>query len=202
MTEKTSNSERQNANHGTLFPQDAIDKLSEAVSAGKSIHISGGLGSGKGALLSLLAGFLHKDAEVMFVNENYFPRIILPGSAKECVPSEKPTGVALFFDPVWNVVRPRPDAAVIDGDDVLRSYQDDSELTNDEYLPYQHDDTLLEFTVYKGIQVLSAGIRSLEEMTSHIREYRGNEAVLNYDIEVSLCSTDESNSIKVKELKA
>lgn len=201
MTENTSNSDSQNANHGTLFPQDAIDKLSEAVSAGKSIHIAGGLGTGKGALLSLLAGFLRKDSEVMFVNENYFPAVLLPSVPKEYVLAGKPTGVALFFDPVWNIVRPRPDAAVIDGDDVLRSYRDESELANDEYLPYQHDDTLLEFTVYKGIQVLSAGIRSLDEITSHIQEYRGKDAVLNYDIEVSISCAEGSGAVKIKELK-
>lgn len=202
MTENTTNSASQTQDNGNLFAQDVIDRLSGAVSAGKSIHIAGGLGSGKGALLSLLTGSIHKGAEVMFVDENYFPSVILPGSAKEYIPSEKPKGVALIFDPVWNILRPRPDVAIIDGDDVLRSYHDASELTNEEYTPYQHDDTLLEFTVYKGVQVLSAGTRSLDEITSHIQEYRGKDAVLNYDIEVIISYSEESETVKIKELKA
>lgn len=165
---------------------DIPESLSQAVSEGKSIHISGGAGSGKGALLGLLRDALDDNAEVMFVDERYMPEILLPGPAKEYIPSKKPTGIALFFDPVWNIVRPRPDVAVIDGDNVLQSYQDNAELTNEEYLPYQHDDTLREFTVYKGIQVLSAGERSLAEMNAHLQEYRGADATLNYDIEVTI----------------
>jgi hypothetical protein len=200
MTENTNHSVEHTSVVSNLFPQEAFDKLSEAVSAGKSIHIAGGLGSGKGALLNRLSEFLPDNAEVMSVNENYFPAILLPGCTKEYIPSEKPAGVALFFDPVWNIVRPRPDAAVIDGDDVLRAYHDEPELANDEYLPYQHDDTLLEFTVYKGIQVLSAGIRSLDEMNSHIQEYRGQEARLNYDFEVTIGGVSHEN-VEVTELK-
>lgn len=167
-------------------PSEVPDSLYRAVLEGKSIHISGGAGSGKGTLLRALSDLLRSDAEVMFVDENYYPAIILPGGVKEYIPSEKPAGVALFFDPVWNIVRPRPDVAVIDGDNVLQSYRDESELTNDEYRPYQHDDTLREFIVYKGIQVLSAGERSLAEMTAHLQEYRGQDATLNYDIEVTI----------------
>lgn len=175
---------------------DAPDSLYRAVLEGKSIHINGGAGSGKGTLLRLLSDLIRSDAEVMFVNENYYPAIILPGGAQEYIPSEKPIGVPLFFDPVWNIVRPRPDVAVIDGDNVLQSYRDESELTNDDYRPYQHDDTLLEMTVYKGIQVLSAGTRSLAEITSHIQEYRGKDASLNYDIEVTIKAPSSQDAEK------
>lgn len=163
---------------------EAPENLLQAALTGKSIHISGGAGSGKGMLLRTLMDVFDESIEIMFVDDNYYPQIILPGGAKEYIPSEKPIGIPLFFDPVWNVVRLRPDIAVIDGDNVLQAYHDESELTNDEYRSYQHDDTLREMTVYKGIQVLSAGERSLAEMTAHLQEYRGKEATLNYDIEV------------------
>lgn len=174
------------------FPSDQLNLLAEAVANNKNIHIQGNQGWGRGTLVRFLTSHIPLDESIIMVDESDRKHVYYDDSKQSIkeISSDIEMG-----DPAWIILRPTPSAVIVNGDEALKPRGEAYDFYSG--IPYPEEqvgnfhERMLWGMTTTGTRVISAGVRSLDEIETKIRRTQPN-AWMAYHLEVIIKKVDEA----------
>lgn len=174
------------------FPSDRLTLLAEAVANNKNIHIQGNPGWGRGTLVRFLTSQIPLDEFIIIIDKSDREYVYYDDSTQYI--KEIPSGLEMG-DPAWVILRPRPTAVVVNGDESLKPRGKAYDFyTGTPYTESQIEnfhENMLWGMASTGTRVISAGIRSLDEIETKILSTQPN-ARMSYHLEAVIRKADET----------